>query len=150
MASVSDDKHSRKINVNRLADKQAIEQICQQHKYRWREMKLPPQVMFDHFAWQIAMGNGTSCDDVRHHANGEFTASAYCQARARVPLEVFVSLARHVADEALKQINRSSSAGSQAGLRWHGRRVACPRPASRLAGPFLIDGVNWPPGQAGG
>lgn len=123
MASVAKIQSLGKFNVHQLLDDSTIQEICQAHGYRWREAKLAPAALMRQFAWQIAMGN-VSCDEVKHHAGGQFSASAYCQARARVPLAVFEALARQMAAEALAKM------GLARDLLWRGHRI------------FRIDGTG--------
>jgi hypothetical protein len=125
MASVAKSTHACKLDVIRMLDSKRIEAICQKQQYRWREGKLGPAETIQHFAWQILMGN-ESCDAVKHHANGSFTASAYCQARQRLPLEVLTALSREIVDEALAWRGR----GQEREARWLGHRV------------FRIDGTG--------
>jgi hypothetical protein len=71
------------------------------------------------FLWQILHGN-TACSHLPHLAGLRFTAAAYCQARARLPLRFFDLL-----------LERFSTAVQRSALddgRWHGHRT------------FLVDG----------
>jgi hypothetical protein len=68
-------------------DREEVDRICRQKGHPFRDVKLPPGKTVRCFGWQILMGN-VSCDAVVHRSDGAFTASAYCQARQRLPLEV--------------------------------------------------------------
>jgi Transposase DDE domain len=98
----------------------AIKAACQEAGYTtWRDRLLTPVTTIQIFLLQILHGN-TACSHLPHLAGLRFSASAYCQARTKLPLDLFeLLLARlcgsahsHVADEG----------------RWHGHRT------------FLVDG----------
>ena len=83
----------------------AIERVCRELGHDWRERELDPATTVALFVQQVAHGN-CPCSEVRHLDGGGarglgFTASAYCQARARVPLRVYQSLLSDVIDAAL-------------------------------------------------
>ena len=97
------DKHEHKhkfagalLQLNR----HEVDRICREKGHHFRDGKLPPGRTVQCFGWQILMGN-VSCDAVVHSANGEFTGSAYCQARQRLPLEVLKQVSDAIAAEAL-------------------------------------------------
>jgi hypothetical protein len=75
-----------------------------------------PVETIQQFGWQILMGN-VSCDAVKHHADGVFTASAYCQARQRIPLAVLEALSRRIADLV------TARAGKRQDHLWRGHQV---------------------------
>lgn len=122
MATFAQPAASFKYQASRLLDKEQVERICQAHGHSFRDTTLTPAETVGHFAWQVAMGN-VSLDAVRHHADGKFSASAYCQARQRLPLAVLEKLSEEIAQVALAR------AGSQEPL-WMERRV------------FRIDGTG--------
>jgi hypothetical protein len=79
------------------------------------------------FVQQVLHGN-VPCSEVRHLAGasvGSFTASAYCQARARLPLTVIQSLLTRVCDAALPETRLAEHL-------WLGRHRV-----------FLIDGSTF-------
>jgi len=84
----------------------AILTACRGAAYRWRERTLDPVTTTQLFFVQILHGN-TACTHLRHLTKLNVTASAYCQARMRLPLRVFQPLLRSVSDavqpEALDQ-----------------------------------------------
>jgi hypothetical protein len=99
-------------------DGKAVEQICRRLGHAWREGKLTPGKTVEHFAWQILMGNQT-CDAVRHHGGGTFTAAAYCMARQRLPLGALEEVNAALVAEGLAL----AGAGRKGEHRWKGRSV---------------------------
>jgi hypothetical protein len=86
---------------------------------RWRDRVLTPVTTVHLFLLQILHGN-TACSHLPHLSGLRFSAAAYCQARARLPLRFFDLL-----------LERFSSAVQRSALddgRWHGHRT------------FLVDG----------
>src|SRR5215510_15719810 len=98
----------------------AIEAACQEAGYTsWRERVLTPVTTIQLFLWQMLHGN-TACSHLPHLSGLRFTAAAYCQARARLPVRFFDLL-----------LERFSSAVQRSAVdegRWHGHR------------PCLVDG----------
>jgi hypothetical protein len=77
---------------------EAILSICHDVGYEWRERCLDPVTTMQFFFVQIVNGN-TACTHLRHLTKLNVSASAYCQARTRLPLEVFHRLLRAVGDD---------------------------------------------------
>ncbi len=75
----------------------AILKVCHDVGYAWRERCLDPVTTTQFFFVQVVHGN-TACAHLRHLTKINVTASAYCQARTRLPLEVFTRLLRAVGD----------------------------------------------------
>jgi Transposase DDE domain len=73
----------------------AILMACRGVAYRWRERTLNPVTTIQVFCAQILHGN-TACTHLRHLTKLPVTASAYCQARMKLPLAVFQQLLRSV------------------------------------------------------
>jgi hypothetical protein len=73
----------------------AILTACRGVAYRWRERTLDPVTTIQLFFVQILHGN-TACTHLRHLTKLDVTASAYCQARMKLPLAVFEQLLRSV------------------------------------------------------
>jgi hypothetical protein len=71
----------------RQLDPQLVQRICAELGYRWRDRVLTPWTTCTLFLLQILQGN-TACTHLPHLAELTFSASAYCQARARLPLAV--------------------------------------------------------------
>ncbi len=97
----------------------AIAKLCRTARYRWRERVLDPVTTIHLFVLQILHGN-TACSALPHLAKKRFTASAYCQARARLPLKIFQKL--------LNDVGQALEAVTDQAERWLGHRV------------FLLDG----------
>lgn len=68
-----------------------IESICQQFGHGWRERLLDPVTTIHLLILQILNGN-TACSHLPRLAGEAFSASAYCQARSRLPLKVVTTL----------------------------------------------------------
>jgi hypothetical protein len=100
----------------------AIEQACKQEKYSWRQRALNPVTTVYLFILQILHGN-TACSHVVHFGRWNFTDTAYCAARKRLPLGVLLRLAGRVAD----RVRTSTTARST----WYGHRV------------WLLDGSSF-------
>jgi hypothetical protein len=102
-----------------------VEAVCEELGYAWRDRELDPATTVALFVQQVLHGN-CPCSEVRHlsAAGASFTASAYCQARARLPLSVYQSLLTQVVDAALPRTR-------EAGHRWRGHRV------------FHVDGTTF-------
>ena len=103
-----------------LLQPEAIHAVCREIGYTaWRNRLLTPVTTMQLFLLQILHGN-TACSHVPHLSGLRFTAAAYCQARARLPLRFFDLL-----------LERFGSAVQRAAVddgRWHGHRT------------FLVDG----------
>jgi hypothetical protein len=79
----------------------AVEGLCRELHYDdWRARQLDPAVTLALFVQQIIHGNAP-CTEVRHLAGRSFTPSAWCQARSRLPLEVYQAMLTRVCDAAL-------------------------------------------------
>ena len=94
--------------------------VCRDLGYRWRQRELDPATTIGLFIQQVIQGN-TPCTQVRHIAQKDFTASAWCQARKRLSLAVYQTLVQRFYDAA-------SEKDATVSARWHGHRV------------FLVDG----------
>lgn len=111
---------------------QAIIEACRHSGHRWRDRVLTPVAVIHWFLRQILLGN-TAVEHVSLLAERTFNDSAYCQARTRIPLEVFRIL--------LRNLNSALQPQTQTDGLWLGHRT------------FLIDGsaVSMPdmPGMRG-
>jgi Transposase DDE domain. len=74
-------------------DERAIHDACRRVGHSWRACSLTPVAVLHWFLRQVLHGN-TATRHVSLWANRAFTDSAYCQARARLPLELFRALLR--------------------------------------------------------
>src|ERR671915_204299 len=100
----------------------AIMAACQEAGYTsWRDRVLTPVTTIQLFLLQILHGN-TACSHLPHLSGIRFSASAYCQARARLPLRFF--------DLLLERFNRAGQRSALDDGRWHGHRI------------FLVDGSS--------
>jgi hypothetical protein len=81
----------------RQLEPDAIRRACYDIAYQWRQRMLDPVVTVQLFFVQILHGN-TACTHLRHLTQWAVTASAYCQARMKLPLSVFQRLLRTVSD----------------------------------------------------
>src|SRR5947209_19030293 len=101
---------------------ETIEEACRQAKHSWRKRILDPATTVYLFLLQVLHGN-TACSHVVHFGCWSFTASAYCQARRRLPLAVFHAL--------LRKTTALFGAVTEGDFRWLGHRV------------WLIDGSSF-------
>src|SRR5215475_12902946 len=81
----------------RQLEPDAIRSACRDIGHQWRQRLLDPVVTVQLFFVQILHGN-TACTHLRHLTQWAVTASAYCQARMKLPLSVFQRLLRSVSD----------------------------------------------------
>ena len=101
----------------------AIERLCRNLGHHWRNRELDPATTLALFMQQVVHGN-VPCSEVRHLACQDFSASAYCQARSRLPLRLLQTLLKQVIDAALPASKRREHL-------WHGHRT------------FHIDGSSF-------
>src|ERR1017187_4719159 len=132
-----------KADLAGLLDDQAIFICCRHLGHRWRDTLLNPAVTLHLFVMQVLAGN-TACWALRHLSGLTFTASAYCQARQRLPLAVIQQLTRPVG-------RHVSAEGDAAGL-WHGHRLwlVDGSSVSMPDTPALQEHFGQPSGQAQG
>jgi len=83
-----------------VVDPSLIERICREHGHDWRRRELDPATTVALFVQQVLAGN-CPCGEVPRVAGRDFTASAYCQARARLPLAVYEEPERRAVERAL-------------------------------------------------
>ena len=79
-----------------LLDAPTILALCREVGYQWRARLLDPVPTVHLCLVQILHGN-TACAHLPHLAGQRFTASAFCQARTRLPLLVLEHLLRRTA-----------------------------------------------------
>jgi hypothetical protein len=117
MANIAASLEHIKRNPLGVLDRKIVERVCREHGHEWRQRQLDPATTVALFLQQVAHGN-VSCCQVRHLAdNGSsFTAQAYCDARARVPLEVYNDLMAEVCEATMPQARRPE-------YLWHGHRT---------------------------
>jgi hypothetical protein len=117
MVSIEQELGAIKRNPREQLDAQHIIDLCRELDY-WPEAdgKLDPCTLIASFMQQITHGN-IPCEEVRLINKGQFTASAYCQARTRLPLGVIQTLAREQYEKLAEPLDRDES------YRWRGHRV---------------------------
>jgi hypothetical protein len=98
-----------------LLQPEAILTVCHEIGYTtWRDRVLTPVTTVQLFLLQILHGN-TACSHLPHLSGLRFTAAAYCQARARLPLRFFDLLLERFGSAVQPWL-------SSEGL-WHGHRT---------------------------
>jgi DDE family transposase len=115
MASIAATLRRIKRDPLGVIKRSVVEGSCRELGYQWRERQLDPTVTVAYFAQQIIHDN-TPCSEVRHIAGGTFTASAWCQARARLPLTVYQAILAKVCAAALPQTHKGAHL-------WRGHRT---------------------------
>ena len=100
-------------DVAAVLSPESIEGACKKVGYRWRTRRLGPVETISLFLLQILLEN-TSCQHVVRLGGREFTDTAYCQARSRLPLAVFLELVEQLA---------AAVRGASEDSRWRGHRV---------------------------
>lgn len=110
-----------KKNVSDALSAPVIQQACRAAGYCWRERELGPAETVWAFLLQILHGN-TACQHVVRLAQLTCSATAYCQARIRIPLVVFETL--------LEQTTEAARRITQVPL-WRGHRT------------FVLDGSGF-------
>ncbi len=98
-----------------ILDTAAVDRVFLDLDHRWRQRTLGPAQTMELFIRQIIEANAP-CAAVRHMAGGDFTASAYCQARARLPLAGVWRISRQVCDQLRGEHDEPAG-------RWHGHRT---------------------------
>jgi hypothetical protein len=114
MASISRALQRIKRDLHQLIPAEVIERICRDLDYRYRKRKLDPLTTIHLFVQQVLNGN-TAVTELPILSGLEFDESSYCDARARLPLQVLQKLLRHTADALRNKLNGR-------GL-WEGHRV---------------------------
>jgi Transposase DDE domain len=108
-------------DVVNLLEPLALGDLCRSLGCRWRDRLLGPVTTIHLFVLQVVHGN-TACAHLPRLTGQAFTASAYCQARARLPLAILRALLRRLV-EACRPLTDT------VGL-WHGHRT------------WLVDGTG--------
>ncbi len=93
-------------------DPDLVEQACREADYTWRDRLLNPLTTLQLFLLQILHGN-TPCSHLRHLSGLDIAPSSYCEARMRLPLEVFRRVIRGM----------TAPLCDAAAELWHGHRV---------------------------
>ena len=131
-------------NVALAISPAAVEQVCAELHYNWREGPLDPPTTLGLFVQQVLAGN-VPCGEVRHLAGESFSGSAWCQARARLPLAVYQAMLTRVCDAALPEAGHVRH-------RWRGHRTfhVDGSTFSMPDTPELRKAFGTPGGQVGG
>jgi hypothetical protein len=88
-----------------LLERKEVERICRELEHTWRERQLDPWTTLHLFILQVVNKN-TAMTHLPHLSGERFTASGYCQARQRLPLE----LIRRVVDSFSRGLEASEPA----------------------------------------
>jgi len=97
----------------RILDRDTVERLCRQLGYRWRSRRLDPWTTLHLFILQV-LNNNTAMTHLPHLSGERFTASAYCQARQRLPLKLLQQLVNQFG----QQLDHPGASPL-----WHGHRV---------------------------
>jgi hypothetical protein len=103
-------------------DDEAIRVACRQAGHQWRERELGPVMTVKMFLLQILFGN-VACNFVPRLAGSKVSGSAYCAARARLPLAALQTL--------LTRCTQAMTKAASGTGRWLGHRL------------FLLDGSSF-------
>jgi len=82
-------------DLSACLDRPAVLEVCRTLGHTWRESLLDPVATLHLFLLQVLHGN-TALAHLPRLAGQTFTAAAFCQARARLPLAVFQAVLRQV------------------------------------------------------
>lgn len=100
-----------------------VNQLARAAELTFRETELTPGNTLALFLRQVACGN-VACAAVRHLAGSDFTDSAWCQARKRLPIDLIRQAHQLLVDGARRELDATDDAGEGAGgYRWRGHRV---------------------------
>lgn len=100
-------------DLARLLDRTVVERICKTLKHTWRKRQLDPWEAL-HLCLLQVLHQNTAMTHLPHLSGMRFSAAAFCQARQRLPLELFVRLDRAVAAQASRNTTEH---------RWEGHRL---------------------------
>lgn len=98
-----------------------INQLARAGGHLFRETLLTPGNTLNLFARQIASGN-IACSAVHHLAGVDFSDTAWCQARQRLPMELIEQVHRRFIDDTRNDLNQTDDAGDGE-YRWRGHRL---------------------------
>jgi hypothetical protein len=105
-----------------------INQLARQRGLLFRDTTLTPGNTLRLFVQQVAHGN-VACSAVRHLAGDDFSDSAWCQARARLPIELIGEVHRRLIDHSRRELDLTDDIGADT-YRWHTHRT------------FVVDGTS--------
>jgi len=121
MVSIARALRQIKDDLDHVFDARQIKQACYQVGYQWRRGKLGPVATVRWILIQVLFGN-TACVHISQLADRDFSGTAFCQARRRLPVRILETLLRSLTDAAVTSTKSTAS--------WHGHRT------------FLIDGSS--------
>ena len=124
MATLTEPLARVKHHLADVLPERLIRSVCRDLGHSWRERQLGPTVT-TYLLLQQALHGNVAVGELRHLCGLDFTDSAYCQARARLPLGVLRCLQRAVAGRRREDLDDDAS------TRWKGHRV------------YLIDGTGF-------
>jgi hypothetical protein len=105
-----------------------IDQLARADNMEFRNTTLTPGNTLRLFVQQIAHGN-IACTAVRHLAAEEFSDSAWCQARKRLPLQLIAKVHHGIVAAARRELDAVNDMGNQT-YRWRDHRL------------FAVDGTS--------
>ena len=103
-----------KADVGQVLSATVIEQLCEDLGYEYRKRILDPVTTVHAFLTQVLHGN-TACSHLPHLTGLDFSAAAYCNARARLPLTLFENL--------FDRVSEGLHSERQEASQWHGHRT---------------------------
>ena len=98
-----------------------INQLARADPIPFRDTVLTPGNTLRLFVRQVAHGN-IACAAMRHLADEDFSDSAWCQARGRLPIELIEQVHREIVDDARRERDAVDSVGDEV-YHWHGHRI---------------------------
>jgi hypothetical protein len=98
-----------------------INQLARAQGHLFRQTTLDPGNTLRLFAQQVAHGN-IACSAVHHLAGVDFSDTAWCQARQRLPMELIEQVHRGFIDEARRELDQTNDIGDGE-YRWRGHRL---------------------------
>jgi hypothetical protein len=98
-----------------------INQLARDDGHVFRDTKLTPGNTLRLFAQQIAAGN-IACSAVHHLAGVEFSDTAWCQARGRLPMDLIQQVHRRFIDDTRRELDRTGTVGDGR-YHWRGHRL---------------------------
>jgi hypothetical protein len=108
-------------NPSELLVSDRINELARQQNHIFRHTILTPANTLRLFVQQIACGN-IACSAVKHLAGEEFSDSAWCQARERLPIELVRQVHRGLIDQARHDLQQCDDMGDQ-NYHWRGHRI---------------------------
>lgn len=113
--------HLRQEVGSDLLRPERFNQLARRLGHEFRDSVLTPGITLKLFVQQIAHGN-IACSAVKHLAGEEFSDSAWCQARSRLPIELIQQAHQQVIEQVRGELDQTDDIGDQP-YRWRGHRV---------------------------